>query len=102
MLEAEVNRYKELKKKKMAYEKNIEIQQTLEQPLAYLIQGSYTCGIDKDGAEFFTNGKWKIRVPPDCVEWIEKPKVDENAPIFSPEDCIELHDLEKKLLALLD
>lgn len=86
----------------MVYEKNFQIQQTLEQPLAFLIQGSYTCGIESDGSEFFTNGKCKIRIPPNCVEWIDKPEVNPNAHDLSPDEYAELKNLEKQLLTMLD
>lgn len=95
-----VNRYKELKLKRTEHEKTIEVQQTLEQPLAFMVQGGYDCGVEPDGTEYFTNGNCKIRVPPSCVEWIHKPILDEKALKLTREEMMELQHMEKWLQSL--
>lgn len=48
---------------------NAELSASIEQPLASLVLGSYTCSVEADGTEVLSNGNVTVRVPPSCVHW---------------------------------
>ena len=55
-------------------ERNSDLYGAIKQPLAYMVSGGYSCDVNDDGAEIFSNGKVEVTVPKSCVKWLKQPK----------------------------
>lgn len=80
-----------------------ELEEQLRQPMAHLVAYGYSCFVDDDGSEVFSDGKGcTIRVPPECVQWTRRPEVDAGAVDLTPEESARYEALNKQLRAIIE
>lgn len=86
-----------LREEVLEAEINLELHNAIRQPLAQLVQGSYTCSVDGDGTEVFENLDVTVRVPCTGVTW-HRPPVVPTGPMSVPSLQLQVVPLIRSLL----